>query len=637
MNHDTKLAAEITRRDAMKAGVGAASAAALGAGVALPIVLAPATAQGQIAAEYQPNYPARYMGGEAKLVTAPNGGVVYDKALEAAGRVWYTEKTVEKIADGIWVIGGYSIVNCTVVEAPEGLIVYDTGDFAEEGWHFREVIETRISKKPIKAIIYSHSHYALAGGAMVDDPKSVMVLGHPKLNETVQANLRGGGAPSAIPEIGPVLTARAAIQFSNFLPEKGEDATLAAKLQIKAPAFLPVTRPVNDGETVDVAGMKLQFFTKYISDDYRTTVWIPEKKAVLNNFFWPGTPNLYSLRGAVYRDPQVWRDGLKVVRELQPEHLLNTHTRAISGSQQVAEALVNYMDLISLTYDQTLRGILKGLGPDDLRYFIYKPTHLADAYYNAEVYGETPWYPPAIFYFQMGWFDRDATKMFMLPPRDEAERLVRLMGGPEKVMAAATEVLDKKEYAWAAQLVNYAYLLDPNSTQVRQIKADALRKMGQLAIGSIGRSFLISEARALEGKENIPKVVPPNPAIIAASPATFVDYHRVRIDPRKAEAVDKVIAFTFGDKSVGLHVRRGVAEFLPEPAKYARKADVALAMDGETWAKLYLNAADVKSLAASGAVKMTTGDVQAASAILDLFDRFDPALNVTVQHLHLHD
>jgi alkyl sulfatase BDS1-like metallo-beta-lactamase superfamily hydrolase len=637
MNQGAKLSSDITRRDAMKGGVGAASVAVVGAGTALPTFFAPATVGAQTAADYQPHYPARYMGSEAKLVTAPNGGVVYDKALEAAGRVWYTEKTVDKIADGIWVIGGYSIVNCIVVDAPDGLIVYDTGDFAEEGKHFREVIESKISKKPIKAIIYSHSHYALAGGAMVDDPKSVMVLGHPKLNETVQANMQGGGAPSAIPEIGPVLTARAAIQFSNFLPEKGEDATLAAKLQIKAPAFLPVTRPVNDGETVDVAGMKLQFFTKYISDDFCTTVWIPEKKAVLNNFFWPGTPNLYSLRGAVYRDPQVWRDGLKVLRDLQPEHLLNTHARPISGAKQVAEALVNYMDLISLTYDQTLRGILKGLGPDDLRYFIYKPAHLANAYYNAEVYGETNWYPPAIFYFQMGWFDRNATQLFKLPPKEEAERLVRLMGGPERVVAAAKQALDKREYAWAAQLVNYAFLLDPDSKQVRQIKADALRKMGQLAIGSIGRAFLISEARALEGKENIPKVVPPNPAIIAASPATFVDYHRVRIDPRKAENVDKVIAFTFGDKSVGLHVRRGVAEFLPEPAKYGRKADVALAMDGETWAKLYLNAADLKSLAGSGAVKVTTGDVASAGAILDLFDRFDPSLNVTVQHLHLHD
>ena len=65
---------------------------------------APVTSD-QISTDYVSNYPARYMGGEANLVTAPNGGVVYDKALEAAGHVWYTERTVDKIADGIWVIG----------------------------------------------------------------------------------------------------------------------------------------------------------------------------------------------------------------------------------------------------------------------------------------------------------------------------------------------------------------------------------------------------------------------------------------------------------------------------------------------------------------------------------------------------
>src|SRR5271169_444024 len=121
---------------------------------------------------------------------------------------------------------------------------------------------------------------------MVDDPKSVMVIGHPKLNQTVRANLAGGGAPSMIPELGPVLTARAAVQFSNFLPENGEDATIAAKLRPTTPAFLPVTRPVQDGETVDVAGLQMKFFTKHVSDDYSTTVFIAEKKAVLNNFFW---------------------------------------------------------------------------------------------------------------------------------------------------------------------------------------------------------------------------------------------------------------------------------------------------------------------------------------------------------------
>jgi hypothetical protein len=80
-----------------------------------------------------PNYPARYMGGEAEIITAPNGARIYDKALEAVSRIVYTEPTVQNL---------------------------------------------------------------------------------------------GGGASSAIPELGPVLTARVLVQFSNFLPREGEDASI---------------------------------------------------------------------------------------------------------------------------------------------------------------------------------------------------------------------------------------------------------------------------------------------------------------------------------------------------------------------------------------------------------------------------
>lgn len=154
------------------------------------------------------------------------------------------------------------------------------------------------------------------------------------------------------------------------------------------------------------------------------------------------------------------------------------------------------MDLISLTYDQTLRGILHGLGPQDLRYFVSKPSHLAETPYNAEMYGETPWFPPAVYYDQMGWFDRDVTTLYALPAKEEATRLVALMGGRDKVVSAAKESLGKNEYAWAAELINYIYKLDPNDVEARQIKAVALRKLGQLSFGSIGRSFFLSEAAA---------------------------------------------------------------------------------------------------------------------------------------------
>ena len=54
-----------------------------------------------------PDHPSRYTGAEFQLATAPNGAIIYDRALEAAARIAYIDKTVAKVTDGIWVIGGY--------------------------------------------------------------------------------------------------------------------------------------------------------------------------------------------------------------------------------------------------------------------------------------------------------------------------------------------------------------------------------------------------------------------------------------------------------------------------------------------------------------------------------------------------
>jgi len=344
------------------------------------------------------------MGGEVELITAPNGAIVNSEVLKIASQIVYNEPTIDKVAEGVWCIGGYSLANTTVIETKDGLIVYDTGDTKEEAEHIREAIKT-ISDKPIKAIIYSHSHYAMGGGALVDNPEDVIIIGHPKLNETVENSFRGGGAPSAIPEVGPILTARIISQFGNFLPEEGPDAAVALKLEIGKPiAFLPANRTVEDGETVEVLGLKMQFFTEFISDDYNLTVYVPEKDMVMNNFFWPGTPNLYTLRGAEYRSPLIWRDGIKLIRNLQPEILCSTHARAVKGKELITAKLTAYMDMISITYDQTLRGIMMGMGPDELRHFVQFPEYLNETPENFQGYGESVHFPEAIYQYVIGWF-----------------------------------------------------------------------------------------------------------------------------------------------------------------------------------------------------------------------------------------
>jgi alkyl sulfatase BDS1-like metallo-beta-lactamase superfamily hydrolase len=145
----------------------------------------------------------------------------------------------------------------------------------------------------------------------------------------------------------------------------------------------------------------------------------------------------------------------------------------------------------------------------------------------------------------------------------------------------------------------------------------------------------LTEALALEGKVVYPKLIPPGAETIAGSPETFVNFFRVRIDPKKSENTDKVVEFVFTDKgnhAVALHVRRGIAEYIPVPADYFRKSDYVLKLDSETWVGLYLSAVSLTDAVDSGKVKLT-GKKDDVVNIFDMFDKFRPTKNYMVPPL----
>ncbi len=484
----------------------------------------------------------------------------------------------------------------------------------------------------MRAIIYGHSHTAFGAGVLAEGNKDVMVIGHPDLNAVVEKNLQGGGAPAYFPEIGPYLTARALIQFNNYMPSEGPDAWGAPLLlPLGEMAFLPVNTPVQDGQEMTVLGVKMQFFTKYGSDDkVHTTVWLPDRRIVFTTLLWSGPPQLYSVRGDVFRDPREWIAGLKFTRDLQPEALISAAARPVVGKDHIRRTLQGYLDGASFVLDQTLRGILGGKGPDELRHWVRFPKYLDEMPNNLQNYGEISSYPPAIYHHAVGWYDNDAANLKRVAPADEARRMVALIGGRTKVLAAATDALEKKEYAWAVQLVNYLYRIDPQDKEVRTIKAETLRQMAYVSTGNNDRAHLMSQALALEGKVTIPRLIPPPPAQISASPVTFVDYFRVRIDPSKSDETDSFVRFDFADgTSAGLHIRRAIAEFVAVPDTYLRKPDVIVSMSGETWARLYLSQATPEDLIKSGDLKVT-GDSAEASRLINLFDRYSPEKAVVI-------
>lgn len=517
----------------------------------------------------------------------------------------------------------------SIIDTDEGLIAFDTGDTKHDGELMFEALRT-VSDKPVKAIIYGHSHTCFGAGVLAEGNTDVTVIGHPNLNAVVKQN--AGGSPAYFPEIGPYLTARALMQFNTYIPDKGPDAyVVPTNLTTAESAFLPVNMPVEDGQEMTVLGVKMQFFTKYGSDDkVHTTVWLPERKILFTTMLWSSPPQLYSLRGDVFRDPREWIAGLKLNRDLQPEVVISAGARPVVGKEKVQQILEGYLDGASFVLDQTLRGILGGKGPDQLRHLVRFPEYLDEVANNLQNYGEISTYPPAIHYQCVGWYDNDAANLKPISPEDEAQRMAALMGGRDKVLNAATDALNSKEYAWAAQLVNYLYRLDPQDEEVRKVKAEALRQMAYVSTGANDRAHLMSQALALEGKVTIPRLIPPPPEAIAASPTTFLNYFRVRIDPEKSGDTDKVLRFDFADgTSAGLHVRRAVAEFVASPDEHYRKPDITLAMSGETWAKLYVSQGMPEDLIESGEIEVT-GEAAEAARLIDLFDRYVPQKAVVV-------
>ncbi|PKH06007.1 alkyl sulfatase dimerization domain-containing protein [Moritella sp. Urea-trap-13] len=570
-------------------------------------------------------YPQGVYNGEVvNHATYESGGIVNAKLIEKLALTQPEAPYVTKVDDGIWAIVGYHWGYKAVIEGENGLIIYDTGDDIEEAEEIITLIKT-FSDKPIKTVIYSHAHYAFGTQAIVDAyGDDITVIGHPALNANI---LESGGLGAAIPELSPTLLARTLEQFSMLLPEEGPDAKAPTPVG-KTKGFVPVNTPVTHGQAMTVDGVEMVFYTDYDSDtNDQTIVYLPESRTVLNNHLWPTFPNVYTLRGSVYRDPTDWAGGIKLIRDLNPKHLINTHSVNISGEENVQQALSGYYDAIMYLYDQTLRGILHGKTPEELRYWVQMPKDLAEQPNNLMAYGELSYYPAYIYNYALGWFGRDTEVLNRIAPDEQAQKIIEGFGGPKAVKAELKNTLETKQYAWSAELAGYLVKVMPNDQESRQLLADAMRQMGYNTEASIPRSYYLSKALEMEGKIHIPAIMFTGPESVLGFPAaTTVEQYRVRLDPKVSYGEYQLLAIEMGDENsgvMGMHVRSGVAEFITDLSQYSQKPDMTIKMSMDAWAGYFVGDITLDELLVRKDVK--TSDKTDVKRFFGMFDQVHPS------------
>ncbi|MGM0450066.1 MAG: alkyl sulfatase dimerization domain-containing protein [Pseudomonadota bacterium] len=474
----------------------------------------------------------------------------------------FREEVIE-VTEGVHVAVGFGIANSIMIEGDDGLIIIDTMESMEAAERIHERFRA-ISDKPIKAVVYTHSHpdHIFGTGAFVDPGEDVAVFAH----DTLMAQ-----ADQIFSVLRPIITNRAMHMFGNRLDDADRtNVGIGAFVDTDEDTTVQMIRPTrtfSDRLEVEVAGVRMVMEHAPGETDDQILVWLPDKEVLLpGDNIYKAFPNLYTIRGTSYRDPQQWVESLDRMRELEPEYLVPSHGRPLTDTDHIQSTLTDYRDGIQYVYDQTLRMMNSGLTPDEIAARMELPPHLAASPYLQPFYGKPEWGARAIYSGLIGWFDSNTTHLHPTPPDEKAQRIADLAGGVDALEDEVREASQAGEHQWVLELTDHLLRVDTGNTVGREARREALETLAAQESNPNARHYYLTEAGKLAGNVTIPKrLLDPTDEMLESIPLEqFFRGLSAALDAEAAEDVHKRVTFEFPDldQTYTLIVRRGVAEFL---------------------------------------------------------------------------
>jgi alkyl sulfatase BDS1-like metallo-beta-lactamase superfamily hydrolase len=472
-----------------------------------------------------------------------------------------------KVTERLYQLRGFDIANLTVIEGETGLILIDPLTVAESARAALELYYAHRPRKPVVAVIYTHSHIDHYGGVrgVIDEADvkagKVRVIAPDGFMEAITGeNVLAGLA----------MNRRAQFQFGPMLPRgaRGQvDAGLGKGIARGTPGLIAPTQviaqPVEE-HTID--GVKVVFqLAPETEAPAEMHMFYPEL-GVLNmaENACPLLHNFIPLRGSVARDPRIWAKYIgDAIRMYGPctEVMIGQHHWPTWGREAVIDYLEAQRDLYKHIHDQTLRHMMKGWRPAEIAEVIELPSGLDQRWSVRGYYGTVSHNVKAVYQRYLSWYDGNPCNLHALPPAPAAKKFVEYMGGAAAVIARAKADFAKGEFRWVAQVMKEVVYAEPDNKQARALCADALEQMGYQAESATWRNAFLYGAQELRhGVVKMPgRAAMGADTLAGLSTDAFFDALAIRLDPRKV-AGESMVAnwrFTDRDETLALTLRHG--------------------------------------------------------------------------------
>lgn len=415
-------------------------------------------------------------------------------------------KRIEHVSPNVYVAIGYHGATCSMIVGDDGVIMIDSLMGPESaGNAFADF--RKYSDKPVKAIIYTHSHGDHTGGAKAFVPADAVV----GKDFDVYGHVLMGGGHGSDPLLNQMAGKRDIRQFGRKLPkEEQTNRGLAPAGTIdhdRGTGYIPANIRIDSDTKLTIAGVDLELYPAAGETTDAVFIYLPKERVLFaGDNFYQTFPNLYAIRGTPYRDVRVWATSVAKMATFKPEVLVGGHTSPILGQKEATEALQNYSDAVQYVFDETIKGMNNGLDPITIAQNITLPEHLAQKPYLIEFYGTAQNASRAIYAGLMGWFDGNPTNLNPLPHTIKAAKMAELAGGVHKLLAQFEAAMAACEYQWAIELADNLTLLGADAglneqelATVRTKHIAALRALGSMQYNAPNRNYYLTYARELEG------------------------------------------------------------------------------------------------------------------------------------------
>ena len=536
---------------------------------------------------------------------------------------------------GIYQVRGFDLANISFIKGKTGWIVMDPLTVKETARAALEFVNQKLGKRPVVAVIISHSHGDHFGGVRGvvtdEDLKSRKIpIIAPKgfMEEAISENMFAGNA----------MLRRKSYTYGDTLPASpfGHVDCSIGKLAAKGSVgILPPTRVIEQPlEELTVDGVRMVFQnTPGTEAPTEMNTWFPDFKA-----FWAaenmvGTlHNLYTLRGAKTRDPKAWAGYInEALYRFGPdaEVMFTAHSWPRWGTARIQEVMRDQRDMYANLNNQILHLANQGVTINQIHNVYTPPKSLQQKWYTHGYHGSYEHNSRAVINYYLGYWDANPATLVPLSPEDSAPLYAEMMGGAEKILPKGKELIAQGKYLHATEILNKLVYAEPGNQAAKDLLADAFEQLGYQAESPSLRNCYLSAAKELrDGIRPIGLVSTKPPDAIHGTPTgLLLDALAILVDSRKAEGLKFKFNLIHPDTDEKFVVEMSNATLTHIAGYQAKDVDLTIALNRSDMEDIMLGKTKLAELAKAGKAKLD-GNAAVLQQLAAACEMFDPMFQI---------